>query len=573
MAVTPNTRIRLLKCPIELDNLNQLTFANEEAQRTYFLSLPYTEIENCTYQRKDDIIRFPAHIDTILEYNYVMYQNTNYTNKWFYAFIDDMTYYSDNTTYIKISTDCYQTWQFNLSIKRSFVVREHTNNDTVGANTVPEGLETGTMIATNCTPITYFRDSVNTGADIPTKAAIVVGSTLDLSNASFNELYGDSYQGLYSGVSYYAFPADNVDYINNCLQAINESQSKSIESIVSIFIAPKDLVMGPTSALENEYNTSAGQVKNHTITNLDIDYFRTITYTVNKPTTIDGYTPVNKKLLTGEFNIMNITNYQGIFQSYRYEFFNGDNCKFHMRGALKPECSIYMYPLNYLHNDQDNEYSDGVYAIPAPSIPICNWNSDQYTAWLSGSLAKRGTSYLTGFGKAILGAGMVAAAVASGGATAPVVGGLIGEIGMASGTAGMLGLGLTASGIGTIANTAAESYDHGKDANANVGDITSADVNYTNSKVFGAYQYCIRQEYARKIDGILSAIGYKTNQMKVPNITGRRNWNYVQTQSVAIEATIPQQDLQIIKNMFDNGVTFWHNPATFLDYSQNNDII
>ena len=87
MAVTPNTRIRLLKSPIELDNLNQLTFANKEAQTNYFLSLPHIEIDNCTYQRKDDIIRFPAHIDTLLEYNYVMYQNTNYTNKWFYIIV------------------------------------------------------------------------------------------------------------------------------------------------------------------------------------------------------------------------------------------------------------------------------------------------------------------------------------------------------------------------------------------------------------------------------------------------------------------------------------------------------
>ena len=33
------------------------------------------------------------------------------------------------------------------------------------------------------------------------------------------------------------------------------------------------------------------------------------------------------------------------------------------------------------------------------------------------------------------------------------------------------------------------------------------------------------------------------------------------------------EELKLIKNMFDNGVTFWHNPNTFLDYSQNNDII
>lgn len=573
MAVTPNTRIRLLKSPIELDNLNQLTFANEEAQRNYFLSLPHIEIDNCTYQRKDDIIRFPAHIDSILEYNYVMYQNSNYTNKWFYAFIDDMTYYSDNTTYIKISTDCFQTWQFNLNVKRSFVVREHTNNDTVGINTVPEGFETGTMILTNFTPITFLRDSVETGADVPNKVVVVVGATIDLSNPSFYPNYGTNYQGLYSGVTYFAFPSDNVEYLNNCLNAVADSSNTSLEDIVSIFMVPTDLIGGPNLVMDSDYLVSKGRVICHKITSLDIDYFRTITYTVPKPTSIDGYTPINKKLLTGEFNIMNITNYQGINQTYRYEFFNGDECLFKMRGALKPECSIYMYPNNYLHNNFDSEYRDGVYSIYAPSIPICNWNSDQYTAWLAGSIAKRGTSYVTGVGKAVIGAGLVGAAIASGGTSLAVEAPLMAELGFTATGVGMLGAGLTASGIGSIASTAAESFDHGKDATANNGSLAGADCNYINSKIFGAYQYCVRNEYARKIDRIFSVIGYKTNEMKIPNVTGRRNWNYVKTQAVAIQADIPQNDLQVIKQMFNNGVTFWHNPATFLDYSQNNDII
>ena len=59
MAITPNTNVRLLKCPLSMDNKNQLTFATKQAQETYFLSLPYEEIEECSYQRKDNIIRYP----------------------------------------------------------------------------------------------------------------------------------------------------------------------------------------------------------------------------------------------------------------------------------------------------------------------------------------------------------------------------------------------------------------------------------------------------------------------------------------------------------------------------------
>lgn len=35
-------------------------------------------------------------------------------------------------------------------------------------------------------------------------------------------------------------------------------------------------------------------------------------------------------------------------------------------------------------------------------------------------------------------------------------------------------------------------------------------------------------------------------------------------------SNVPQEDLQEFKAIFNNGVTLWHNPATFLDYSQNN---
>lgn len=56
-----------------------------------------------------------------------MYQNKNYSSKWFYAFISNMRYVNDNTTFIQLQTDLWQTWQFDLTFKRSFVEREMIN--------------------------------------------------------------------------------------------------------------------------------------------------------------------------------------------------------------------------------------------------------------------------------------------------------------------------------------------------------------------------------------------------------------------------------------------------------------
>ena len=67
--------------------------------------------------------------------------------------------------------------------------------------------------------------------------------------------------------------------------------------------------------------------------------------------------------------------------------------------------------------------------------------------------------------------------------------------------------------------------------------------------------------------------GYKVNRLKVPNVRGRANWNYVKTVDCYIEANIPQADLNEIKGFFDRGIRLWHNPANFMNYSVNNGII
>lgn len=127
MAIQPDTNLYLLKCPLELSNKHQLTFSNKNQQFNYFSNLENLEINRISYQRKDSVIRYPAHIDSLLEYNYCMYQNDNYSNKWFYAFIVNMEYVNDSMTNIYIKTDVFQTWQFDLIYKQSFIEREMIN--------------------------------------------------------------------------------------------------------------------------------------------------------------------------------------------------------------------------------------------------------------------------------------------------------------------------------------------------------------------------------------------------------------------------------------------------------------
>ena len=103
---------------------------------------------------------------------------------------------------------------------------------------------------------------------------------------------------------------------------------------------------------------------------------------------------------------------------------------------------------------------------------------------------------------------------------------------------------------------------------------STGDLNFSIGRSgFTYYQMSVRAEVAQVIDDYFSMFGYKVSANKVPNITGRTNWNYVKLIDANIIGNVPQADLQAIKNMFEKGVTIWHNPATFLDYTQSNNIV
>ena len=95
-AIPPQSDVILLKVPIELDEKNQINFETATEQYNYFHNLPQISFDRFTYQRKDGTITVPTLVDNVYGYNYVMYRNENFSNKWFYAFIVDAKWLSPN---------------------------------------------------------------------------------------------------------------------------------------------------------------------------------------------------------------------------------------------------------------------------------------------------------------------------------------------------------------------------------------------------------------------------------------------------------------------------------------------
>lgn len=529
--IAPQTDVYLLKVPLEIDNTNQLTFANATAQFNYFNSLPKVGYDNFTYQRKDGVLRIPALIDDIIQYNYVMYRNEGFSNKWFYAYIDKMEYLNDGVTAVSITTDVWQTWQFDLTYKSTFIEREHVNVDTIGAHTIPEGLECGEYVINSSTtlkPDKVVKDHDNNAINWTLPIVFqVTGITNVLSDAS--NYYNSEINGIFSGLYY--FGVTSLSDARLLVQTYNADQNGN--KIEAIFLAPKEFFNGA-------YHVTGGGLSIYVPANTSSLSTLLDTTTVTRPTKLNGYTPKNNKLFTYPYSYMYVTNNTGIDTEFRYEDFKNATPKFYMAGALGQGCTTKLCPVDYKSNNNTETFE---YGIAGAKYPVCAWATDYYTSWIT----QNATNVSLGLASGIvsMGANFLA--------------------GNVTGTVNsMLG------GVGGVMAQMQSAKAHPDQAN---GNTNTSDILVGWQRYFTVDCMSVRSEIAECIDKFFSMFGYKVNTVKIPNVTGRRNWNYVKTIGCYIEADIPQDDLQAIKDMFNNGVTFWHNASTFADYSQNNDII
>lgn len=543
------TKIYLLDVPLENDYKNTLYFTDLAGQQAYFQSKVVKSYTDFSYQRKDNIIRIPEEYDAIYNVNYVMYQNTAYSNKWFYAFITDLKYVNDGMTEATIETDVIQTWLFDYNVKSSFVEREHVSNDAVGINTVPEGLETGEYIQTT-TPTKI--NNYNTGTYICIGVSELFSELSGHESAFGNKVYNGVYSALYYMVCIDGSSA------NNILRIYDKKGKK--DAVYSVFLIPKEFIFNITSTVTVIVGTSegipfsfypmpivAGQVNLLRDANLNEIPYRDVT----RNTTLSGYVPRNNKLFTGEFNYMVLTNNGGSNATLFYEDFYNLTPRFKVFGSVTPGCSVKCVPVNYKLNSSANDIDNNFnYGVNGTKLPICSWTSDSYTNWLTQNAVNNPIQLASGLG-----------AIAMGG------------IALASGVGATVGVGAIVGGVTAVAGSLANFYEHSLVPDQANGNINSGDVTYsTGNAVFTVYQMCIKPEYSAIIDGYFDMFGYKVNSVKVPNKAHRSRWWYTKCIDVSIDGNIPDNDIQKIKNCYNNGIRFWRNASEIENYSLSNGI-
>ena len=454
----------------------------------------------------------------------------------FFAFITNMEYKNDGVTLVTIKTDCLQTWMFDIEVKPCFVEREHAASDTAGEHTLDEALELGEYISNKHSKAEYA------GYDL----AVVIGAT---QAPDKTDIGGRCYNGLYSGVSYYAFDVatTSMDQIREFLYTYD--QNGQGDAVTCMFLAPKKLTVRATgdNKVASSYYTYKYYI-NPESANVEGE---NKLFSANK---LDGYIPRNNKLMCFPYRYLLISNNAGTAVPMKYErFYKVDSAgnktsvapQFVIEGVLCPGCSVRMTPLHY--NGESRNDEEG---INMGKFPALNWNSDVYTNWVTQNAINIPFQMVSGVAQ--VGAGIVQAAYGN-------------PIG---------GAASAASGLNQVVGTLSQTYQAylspaQAKGNLNSGDVVTA--GFQND--FHFYDMSIKKEYAEIIDDFFDMYGYKCNRVKIPEKAHRAVYWFTKTIEANIAGEIPQEDLQTIKDCYNKGVTFWRNGAQFRNYKAVNGIV
>ena len=591
MYVAPNSTIVLCK-NLKIDNSysDTIYFTSASAQEAYFKSKAIATIDNNTYVRKGlGKVRVGIPIASLYKCNYMMFRNQSFENKWFYAFVVSVEYINNQTTELTFDIDVLQTWMFDYSPNQCYVDREHSSTDNPGDNLINEGLDTGEY--------TFMPNASFT--NLQNDLCICVASTLD-DDGNDNNVDGKIYGGLYSGLTFrtYELNASGASNVTSFLQ--NASDNGREDSIVSIFVAPKQIVSGDGIAGQNN------------------------DYTVKRPTSlfdythannIQTYTPHNKKLLTFPYVGILLYNNQGAQEELAYEYFSDpNNCTFTLWGSSGCAPDVIVIPTGYKHNSD-------TFIMELTGYPQCGWTTDSYKAWLAKNQPfisndidqiQTTTSYKAGsidiagkkdkantINSVINRASNAAQGISS------AIGGVAGidtAINPGKTVANAVNAGINAATQGFNASNDIYQYEQNKaqrtlDAAYNnnmaqlqierlmaqkqVAQLTPP--SYHGTSVGAAKLYCknfairicafsIQPQFAKRIDEYWDLFGYKTNRVKIPNRAVRPHWTYCKTQGCNFSGSVPMNDMSQIRALYDGGIRWWKNGDEIGNYSLNNTV-
>ena len=543
-----NSKILLVK-NIHIDRQYTNVLSYTEAQMLELCQANLVaQADNYSFLRPTGSIMAGFTYAQCLQANYIAFQNPDYSNKWFFAWIDDVIYKGDKNTEITFTVDAWSTWFDKWQKKTCFINRQHVNDDTIGLHTIPENLDVGEVVQESITEDIAYGNNLGYWIAVASNWKIKDGSSgAELLESDKGTQYAGItvYDNTVFGTQLFFFHITKLSSFADLVSLLLRTNADGhIEDVQNIFILPEVAIdqsklQSHSAKVISDENTFSFYTMSY---DMSPEKFNTV---INKITTFSDYTPKNNKCFVYPYNYLFVSNNQGSNNIYKYEDFNTENCVFENQFSIAIGGSGRIVPKNYkgMATNDDEALALGKY-------PTCAWSSDAFTNWLT----QNGVNMAVSLG---LTAGAIAGTIATGGATAPALAGAVMSV------------------AGNIGNTIGQFYQASLLPNINGGQANGDVIWACNRNMFSFRQMRVKTEYLKIIDDYFTRFGYAIKSLAMPNITGRMYWNYVEigaSEEIGY-GEVPSKYMEIINNACRKGVTIWHNHENVGNYNLNNIII
>jgi hypothetical protein len=468
-----NSKILLVKnIHIDRQYTNVLSYSETQMLELCQANL-VAQADNYSFLRPTGSIMAGFTYAQCLQANYIAFQNPDYSNKWFFAWIDDVIYKGDKNTEITFTVDAWSTWFDKWQKKTCFINRQHTNDDTIGLHTVPENLDVGEVVQESITEDLAYGNEFGYWIAVASNWKIKDGSSgAELLESDKGTQYAGItvYDNTVFGTQLFFFHITALSsFADLVLFLLRTNSDGHVEDIQNIFILPDVAIevsklTQHTAKVITDTNTFSFYTMGYDLTP---EKFNTV---INKITAFSDYTPKNNKCFVYPYNYLFVSNNQGSNNIYKYEDFNTKNCVFENQFSISIGGSGRIVPKNYKGMETNDDE-----ALALGKYPTCAWSSDAFTNWLTQNSVNMAVSLgLT--------AGAIAGTIATGGATAPALAGAVMSV------------------AGNIGNTIGQFYQASLLPNINGGQANGDVIWACNRNMFSFRQMRVKTEYLKIID-------------------------------------------------------------------------
>lgn len=571
------TQIRFMSgVPFSNDYKHTRWHTSQSTQTQYFNSMNTVHtMSNASFQRIEgrNYVKVDKNKDELWGINYFTFINQN---KRFYGFVTTMEFMTPGLTHVYFEIDVLQTWMFDMNFKPSYVVREHRrlwNNDgTPVINTIDEGLHYGTdydvkeAIQVSPDPFKWLviasKKPIATGDEYQSS---IVGTPQPLTyyivpfkddDTSPNVMLGDSNTGI------------SLLKVSDVLERLYKVET-AVNNIVSIYVTDfiglnhtynrtDDVITFPNNSGYKVTHVGVPDSIGRIIEVVEVRNFvsRNVSVTNNKYKLkdVDVSNVKESKLLMYPYTVLVLDDFKGNRQEIKLEYLNKKEIRLLWKGSIGTSNfnSVAVEGYNRDDTQRESHYTsneDALMMDQPNEVPIL---ADMLSAYLQGERNsiknKRSQIQFNGILNSI--------------SSALPLANVRGPVGPNS-------AGVAQSLTQTTQAMGNSVYDL-QAINAKIADINNIPPQLQKMGSNTAYNYGnryngvylmikqIKPEYKKILEDFFHMFGYKTNEIKVPNFRTRQHFNYVQTSNCNITGNFNNNDLQTLKNIFDNGVTLWH---------------